>query len=368
MNSYLEIDKQNLLHNISQFRTILPVNTAIAAVVKSNAYGHGLESVATAIQSKVDWFCVVNLNEALTLRRIKIKKPILVLSYYFEKIDLAIKNNISLVVYDISQAKNISAQAKKIKKIAKIHFKVDTGTSRLGIGETEALKLIKQIIKLPNVKIEGIFSHFAASEENQKYTDWQLEKFNALIKKLDKEKITIPIKHFACSAAAMVRTDSAFNMIRLGIGLYGLWPSKQAKKITRKIHPRFSLKPVLTWKTKVIAIKSLPGGTCVGYGCTFKSRKKTKIAVLPVGYYEGYDRHLSNKGEVLINGRRCPVRGRICMNLCIIDITNVKNVKVGDEATLIGDKITADSLAEKIGTINYEVVTRINPLLPRTLK
>lgn len=382
-SSWVEINTQNLKHNLGQFRKILTPGTyppklqrrraKLGAVVKSNAYGHGMLLVASAIQRQVDWFCVVNLDEALELRKNGIKKPILVLSYYFDNLELAIKNNISLVVYSLDQAKKISAAAKKIHKTGKIHFKLDTGTSRLGVREGEALKIIKEIKKYRNIKIEGIFSHFAASEENQKFTELQLKRFNEFIDSVETRLgASISIKHFACSAAALVRPDSHFNMIRLGISLYGLWPSAQAKKITLKKYPKFNLRPALTWKTQIIQIKNLPAKTCVGYGCAYKTSRPTKIAVISVGYNEGYDRHLSNKGEVLIGGVKCPIRGRVCMNLTIVDITKAKNVKVGDEVVLIGrqgkQEITAEDLADIIGTINYEVVTRINPLLKRIMK
>jgi alanine racemase len=382
INSWIEINTQNLMYNLRQFRQVLSPTTKLLAVVKSNAYGHDMVLVAKAIQKQTDWLGVVNLEEALILRKAGIHKPILVLSFYFNQLELAIKNNISLVVYDLKQVQKINLVAKKIKKIAKVHLKLDTGTSRLGVGETKGLKLIREIIcppkpwrrreKLKNIEIEGIFSHFAAAEENQKYTDFQLKRFNSFITKLERQRIKIPFKHFACSAAALVRPDSHFNLIRLGISLYGLWPSKLAKRLTLKKYPWFNLRPVLTWKTRVIAVKYLPAGTPVGYGCTYKTRRKIQLVTLPVGYWDGYDRHLSNKGEVLIRGVRCPVVGRVCMNLIMVDATKVSKVKVGEGVVLLGrqgrQEISAEELAEKIGTINYEVVTRINPELPRKIK
>ena len=174
------------------------------------------------------------------------------------------------------------------------------------------------------------------------------------------------------SAAVIVRDDAYFDMIRLGISLYGLWPSRQAKRMTEKRYKNFKLKPALTWKTKVIKIKEVTKGASVGYGCTYKAENKMKIAVLPVGYWDGYDRHLSNKGEVIIENKKCPVIGRVCMNLVMIDVTKVKNVKVGSVVVLLGKQgkaeITAEEIAKKIGTINYEVVTRINSVLPRKFK
>lgn len=367
-NSWVEINPDNLKYNVSQFRNVIQPGTKLAAVVKSNAYGHGMVLVAKAIQTKVDSFCTVNLKEALELRKNNIRKPILVLSFYFEKVEEAIKQNISLVVYSQEQIKNIAKAANKLKKSIKLHLKFETGTHRLGVGESEALKLINIINKQKYLKLEGIFSHFAASEENQVYTNYQINNFNRFLKKLDNRGVVINSKHLACSAACLVQPKSEFNLIRLGIGLYGLWPSKLTKRLTLKQYPDFKLRPVMTWKTKVIQIKNLEKGNSVGYGCTFKTTKKTKIAVLPVGYWDGYNRRLSRKGVVLIKNKECHVLGRICMNLMMVDVTGVTGIKLGEEATLLGNKITAENLADKMGTINYAVVTRINPVIPRIIK
>lgn len=369
-NSWVEISRSALVNNLRLYRIIIGKKTKIMAIVKSNAYGHGMAEVAKAVEKKVDWFGVVNVDEALALRKNEIKKPILVLSYYDKKkIKEAIRKNISLVVYDLAQAKEISWVAKKIRKQAKIHLKVDTGASRLGVLSNKFVQFARAIRKIPNLSIEGIFSHFAASEENQKYTEKQLEKFNRLQDELEKLGIKIPLKHFACSAATLVKKESHFNLVRLGLSLYGLWPSPETKKMILKKYPWFQLKPALAWKTKVIQVKELPKNTYVGYGCTYRTKKKTKIAILPVGYFEGYDRHLGNQGEVIIRGKKCGVIGRICMNLTIVDVTGVKQVKAGDEAVLLGRvgrlEVTADDLARKVGTINYEIVTRIDPNLER---
>lgn len=337
------------------------------AVVKSNAYGHGVDLVSEAIKDSVDWFATVNLDEALHLRKLGIKKPILVLSYYdLNSVSEAIKQNISLVVYDLKQTQSISKAAKKLKTIANIHLKVDTGTSRLGINPVQVALFIHKILNLPNLKIQGVFSHFAASEEDIEFTKKQNHLFNSAIEELEWRGVH-PIKHIACTAAGIVVPNSQHDLVRLGIGLYGLWPSLEAKK-----RAKFELKPVLSWHTRIIQIKSFSKGSYVGYGMTYQTKRETKLAVLPVGYFDGYDRKLSNSGEVLIAGKRCKLLGRVCMNLIMVDVTDVKKVKVGDEAILIGrqgkEEITADELAKKIGTINYEVVARINSLVERVLR
>jgi len=370
-NSWVEVSSSALKYNISQFRKILPKGVKISAVIKSNAYGHDMIQTAKAITSSVDYLAVVSAEEALELRKDRIKKPILVLSIYFSgQIKELIKNNISFAVYDLELAKKINDIAKKINKKAKLHFKYDTGNSRLGVvGEGQALNILRHINTLENIELEGLFSHFAASEENQKFTDLQIQRFNSFIEQAEKINISVPLKHISSSAAVMVRDDASFDMMRLGISLYGLWPSKQAKRLTKKRYPKFNLKPALTWKTKIIRVKEIAKGASVGYGCTYKTTKKTKIAILPIGYWDGYDRHLSNKGEVLVQGKKCSIIGRVCMNLIMVDVSKIKNVKPGDEVVLLGKQgrgeVSAAEIAEKIGTINYEIITRINPLLPR---
>ncbi len=364
------ISKQNLLHNLRQFKKITEPSKIIS-VVKSNAYGHDVDLVSKVIEKETDWFATVNLNEALHLRKIGIKKPILVLSYYdLDSVSEAIVKNISLVIYDLKQTQAIDRAAKRLKKLAKIHIKIDTGTSRLGVIQGELKKFAESLKNFPNLEIEGVFSHLASSEENTEYTQRQLAEFEMAIKALSKEGIKPKIKHIACTAAALSLKNSHYNAVRLGIGLYGLWPSDTAHKQALKLFPKLALKPVLSWKARIIQIKDLGVGTFVGYGNTFRVNRKTKLAVLPVGYHEGYDRALSNNAQVLIRNKKCKVLGRICMNLMMVDITGTKAV-VGDEAVLIGkmgkEIISAEDLA-KNRTINYEIVARISSLIPRILK
>ncbi|MEO8065285.1 MAG: alanine racemase [Candidatus Doudnabacteria bacterium] len=362
MSSKVIISKSALVHNLRAYRRAVG-DTQIMAVVKSNAYGHGIDLVSSAIERETDWFGVASGLEALSLRQTGIKKPILVLSFYdpFEIPDL-IKRNVSLAVYDIKQARLISAAAKKLKKTARIHLKVDTGTSRLGILPADVAFFADKLLRLPNLKIEGVFSHFAASEENLEFTHKQNLGFNTVIEELEWRGI-VPIKHIACTAAGIVSAAGRHDMVRLGIGLYGLWPSD----FTRK-KAKFAVRPVLSWQTQVIQVKALPKGAFVGYDLTYQTRRATKLAVLPIGYFDGFDRRFSNNGQVLINGKRCKILGRVCMNLTMVDVTDLKKVRAGDKVELIGAEISADELAKTIDTINYEVVARINPLIPRILK
>ncbi len=363
------ISKSALLHNLRQFRKVAG-KAKLMAVVKSNAYGHGYFTVASTIENAVDYFGVANLTEALTLRELKIKKPILVLNYYnLDQVPAAVAKNISLVVWDLAQAKAIQDAAKKLKKKALVHIKVGTGLSRLGVFAKDAVGFTKKVKSFSNIEIEGIFSHFAASEDDSEYTMIQLNRFREIISDLESNAINIPIKHIACTASSLAFPESHFGMIRIGIGTYGMQSYKSIQTKIQKLYPGFNLKPVLSWQTKLLAVKDLPAGAFVGYGRTFQTKRKTKLAILPVGYYEGYDRGFSNNAEVLVGGVRCPVRGRIYMNLMSVDVTKVKNVKATDTAVLIGkqgkEEITADELGKRIDTINYEIVTRINPIIPR---
>jgi alanine racemase len=366
----VEISKNNLIHNLLEFRRILGKEVKIMGVVKSNAYGHGILEVSRILYSQgIDFLGVSSLEEGVFLRQAKINVPILVLGYIpLSGIGEAIKNNLSFVVYNKDTIKKAVIQAKKLNKPARIHFKIETGTNRQGVLIEKVLDFIKFVRKRPEIFIEGIYSHFANIEDGLDYTFpmKQLEIFKRAILLIENKKISIPLKHIACSAAAILFPQTYFNMVRIGISLYGLWPSKETK-ISDKNH--LELRPVLTWKTKVAQIKEIKKGESVGYGRTWWASRKTKIAVLPVGYWDGYDRRLSNVGRVLIHGEFAQVVGRICMNMLMVDITDIPNVKLEDEVILIGkqgeNEITVEELAQKVGTINYEIVTRINPLLPR---
>lgn len=362
MSSQVIISKSALLHNLRAYRRAIG-GAGLLSVVKSNAYGHGLVLTAKAIEAQTDWLGVAAGAEAITLRRAGIKKPILVLSFYdATEIPSLVKHKVSLAVYDLKQAKLISQAAKKLKTTANIHLKVDTGTSRLGIFPEEVGGFVEQLVRLPQIKIEGLFSHLAASEEDVSFTHLQNQVFDRAVEELEWRGIK-PIVHLACTAAGVVAPGTRHDMVRLGVGLYGLWPSELMKE-----KANFKLQAALTWQTQVIQVKTIPKGSFVGYGKTYQAKRAIQLAILPVGYFDGYDRKLSNSGEVLIAGKRCKVLGRVCMNLIMVDATGLK-VKAGDRAVLLGrqgkEEITADELAAKAATINYEVVTRINPLIPR---
>ncbi len=370
-STWLEIDKQALEHNIKSYKKITQP-ALLALVIKSNAYGHGMQEIAALCDKNnlVDYLCTVSLSEAFQLRSKGIKKPIVALSILDENFEKALLHSIDVAVYDMQTVLQLNAVGQIAQKKVNIHIKIDTGLSRLGFLVNDALPIIKQIYQLPYITIKGIFTHFAEAENSdQTFTNQQISRFTMLLDTLEKEGIIIPLKHSSCSAAATANSLSHFTMARVGIGLYGLWPSPENKHITNNMHPHFSLKPVLTWKTRILQIKEVTAGSSIGYDRTFFAEKPMRIAILQNGYWDGYDRQLSNKGIVMINNHYARVVGRVAMNLCMIDITSLP-VSLNDEVILLGNYpgVTADDLADRCQTINYEIVTRINPQLPRIIK
>lgn len=363
--TWIEISKKSLLSNVSVFRSIVGNNVLLCGVVKANAYGHGIKEVSSILEkSRIDWFAVDSANEALSLRGFEIKKPILVLGYIrLSELEEVINSNISFVVYNLETLKEIVSI--NFKKKAKIHLKIETGLNRQGIEEKNISGFV-EFIKLHKDKFvtEGISMHFANIEDTKdpSFAKLQLKRFNKKVEEIEEQGIKFNIKHAAASAGVVLYPETHLDMVRVGIGLYGLHPSKETIG-------KIELKPVMTWKAVIAQIKNVSKGESVGYGRTWIAKKKTKIAIVPVGYSDGYDRKLSNCGRVIIKGKYAPVVGRICMNMFMVDVTKIPSVQLEDEAIIIGKKgnleITADEIAQKIGTINYGVVSRINPLLPR---
>ncbi|HAD82467.1 MAG: alanine racemase [Candidatus Edwardsbacteria bacterium RIFOXYD12_FULL_50_11] len=372
--NWVEIDRAALLGNIRAFRKLLGPQAKFMPVIKSNAYGHGLPEVASILAGSklVDWLGLNSLDEAVALREQGVRKPLLLLGYVpLGRLAEAARNDIRLTAYN---QETVLALAKiKIKKKIPLHIKLETGTNRQGVDLAAAISLAALIKKYPHLFLEGYSTHFANIEDttDRSYPDSQKENYQRMIARLEKLGHSAPVNHVACTAAALIFPDTHKNLARIGIGLYGLWPSRETMLAVRDSDPGFSLAPVLSWKTRVAQVKTVPSGSFISYGCTYRTTRKTRLAVLPVGYYDGYDRRLSNTAHVLIKGKRAPIRGRVCMNLCLADITDIPGVKLEDEAVLLGrqgqEQISAEQLAQWIGTINYEVVTRINPLLPRII-
>jgi len=380
--TWVEISRSALASNIKAFRRHVGHGTAIMAVVKSNAYGHGLvEAAGIADRAGAAWFGVDNVDEALALRRSGISKPILVLGYTLDKrLQDCVDNRISFVVYNASTVRALrrlklaplGAKPSKNTKAAFVHLKIETGTSRQGVAGEELKRLVKELKCTPGVVIEGASTHYANIEDttDSAYAELQLARYRENLELLKREGVDPPWKHTACSAAAILFPETYFNLARIGIAMYGLWPSKETLAVAKREKRILNLKPALSWKTVVAQIKRLPKGTPISYGLTERTTRPSVMAILPVGYWDGYDRRgMSHVGQVLVRGRRCKVMGRVCMNMCVIDVTDVPKVSVEDEVVLLGkqrrETITAEELASKMDTINYEVVTRINPTAKR---
>lgn len=391
--SWVEINKAALLENIASFRKLTDSKVKFLAVVKGNAYGHGLVEIAKIISAgrpstnsgrssditggakrpadlkdQVDLFGVNSLGEALILKKLKVGKPILILGYtQKERLSEVVKNKFHQVVYNLETAKTLKRIIGKQKTQPFVHLKIEVGTNRQGTENSELL----EIAKILSPAIIGASIHFANVEENGGFYQTQIKRFERQLKLLRKVGINPKILHTACTAAAILYPETHFSMVRVGIGLYGLWPSELTQELAKRKNIPLELKPVLSWKTRVVQVKSVKKGETIGYGRTYKSKKDMKIAILPIGYFDGFDRGLSNIGRVLVKGKFASILGSVMMNMIIVDVTDVPNLKVENEVVLIGkqgrNEITVEELAEKIGTINYEVVTRINHILPRII-
>ncbi|MEI7512454.1 MAG: alanine racemase [Candidatus Uhrbacteria bacterium] len=366
MKTWIEIDGAALRHNFrSLARLAKPADTM--AVIKANAYGHGLLECANILKDeKVNWFGVDHIDEALALRKEGMKQRILVIGYTpSERLAEAAKKQISLTVFHLDTLKAMS----KLQTKFSIHIPIETGLTREGIEGKELEVMLKYIhAHRDSLMLEGVHMHFANIEDTKSraYADKQISEFEKATRTLEEYKM-YPIKHTAATAASILYSNTHLDLVRTGIGLYGLWPSEDTR---RRSQDRLDLKPVLTWKTLVAQVKSVKSGTPVSYGLTERVRRDSKVAVLPIGYADGFDRVANSKrGHVLINGKRCKVLGRVCMNMTMVDVTDAGIVKPEQEVVLIGkqgkERMSAEEVAGLGKTINYEVVTRINWDIPR---
>jgi len=347
-------------------------SVSTCAVVKSNAYGHGVREIADLLPS-ADWFAVNSIDEGLELRDLGHDRPILILGYVpLSRLSEALESDFRLTVFNRALLEPLSREASRTGRPARIHLKVETGTWRQGILPESVTEFAKAAEALPGIDLEGISTHFANIEDtlNHSYAESQLNKFREVLTELEANGIEIPVIHTACTAAAILFPETHFSMLRTGIGVYGLWPSRETYLSARLgDRPVPDLQPVLSWKTRIVQIKNVPQGAFVGYGCTHRTTRNTRLGILPVGYADGFDRAIGNTGYVLIRGKRAPVIGRVCMNLTMIDITDVEGIGLEEQVVLLGrdgdEEISADLMAEWAGTINYEIVSRISPFLPR---
>ena len=365
--TWVEISEKNLMTNFNTLSKISGPNNKKMVVVKSNAYGHGIIECAKILETAgADFLAVDSFEEALLLRKNKIKKPILVFGYtHKDDFEKASQEDISLTISNTNSLKDLIKMSQKIK----IHIKADTGLHRQGFLENEISDVKKILLKNENIILEGLYTHLAGAESNKfkKYTEKQISSFNNWIKELN-EINPEAITHCAASAASIIYPESRFKMVRFGISLYGLWPSEEIKESAADIN----LKPVLKWNSILSEVKKVKKGEPVGYDCSENLSRDSIIGIVPVGYWHGYPRHASKKSFVLINGERAKVLGKVSMDMIIVDLTKVKNPEQNDTVTLIGkdkkEEIAAEELAGHCNTINYEIVTRINSEIERVLK
>jgi len=360
-----QIDFDAMTHNVNLFRERVAKSVNLMAVVKADAYGHGVIPIVRHLKNiGISYFAVAFLDEALQIRNAGIKEPILVLGYIpYDGIELAFKNDITLTIFSLEKLDYINAIGERLQKRLRVHIKVDTGMGRLGVFPQDTYSLMQELYKAKWIEIEGIYTHFATADETDKgFTLKQYEIFNNSIDEL-KKRVKNPYIHVSNSAALIDLPYLEQNIARLGISLYGLLPSKQVNLTYNE------LKPVMSLKTEIIYLKKIQPGQTISYGATFTAERETLVATLPIGYADGLPRRLSNRGFVLVEGKRAPIIGRVCMDQTMIDVTNIDNVNIGSEVIIFGKQkesfLSIDEYADLVDTINYELITLIGKRIPR---
>ena len=361
--SWAEINLSNLVHNLRQIKKIIKDKVKVLAVVKADGYGHGAVEISKiALKNGASLLGVALIEEGIELREAGIKAPILVMGsiYPFDNYKQMMKFNLTPVISSLSSLEQLSCIACREGRKIGFHLKIDTGMGRIGISIFSIPKLLEKISLLPGINFEGVYSHLSCADTDEEFTRKQINDFAGVIKDI-KYKGNI-LKHIANSAAILQFPESHFDLVRPGLILYGLLPFENALN-------KMNLKPVMSIKTRIIFLKKVPKGTPISYGKIYVTNRTTRIATLPIGYADGYSHLLSNKAQVLIRGKHMPIIGKICMDMCMVDVTNLSRVSVGDEVVLMGSQgreiITAEEIASRIGTINYEVVCAISKRMPR---
>jgi alanine racemase len=357
-HTYADINLKALNYNIKQIRKVISSDVKILATVKANAYGHGIIEISNFLRNKVDYLGVAYIEEGALIRAHGIKTPVLILGNTLKNgFNKALKHNLQITLTDIKSALYLNRLAAKKNKKASVHIKVDTGMGRIGFWHKNAIKYIRRINKMEHIRIEGLYTHLSSVEKDHKFSLKQIKRFNLVIKEVEAAGIEINIYHAANSLATLHYKESHFNLVRPGIILYGVYPDVFSKRL-------IDVKPVLSLKTKIVYIKEVAAGRSISYNRSFISKRKMKIATLPIGYADGYSHLLTHKAQVLIKGKRYKVIGKICMDQIMADVSSLKNIKIGDEATLIGKsknkEISVEELAKKAATIPYELLCYIS--------
>jgi len=358
------IDLDAIADNLHALRNLLPRPVAICAVVKADAYGHGAVPVSRELEARgVEAFGVATIEEGLELRQAGIERSVLVLGVGFTGIEAAQEHRLEPVIYSPGTAERVSRAARRMKKPLSVHLKIDTGMGRLGLLEDEWKGILEDLLENPWIQVQGIATHFASADSDTEFTRTQLARFKEAIEAAGGIR-TPPAEqiHAANSAGLTAHPESAFTMVRPGLLLYGAYPEPGLRE-------RIRVRPAMTFKTQVLYLKSLPPGSPVSYGRTFYTKRASRIATLPVGYADGYRRDLSNRGWVLIRGRQAPVVGNVTMDLIMVDVTDIPDVSEGDEVILFGAEggnyLPVEDLAERIGTISYELLCAVSRRVPR---
>lgn len=391
--TWVEVSSSALQHNVRTLRAVAEEGgrqPLTCVMVKGNAYGHGLVQAARAfVAGGVDWLGVADVFEARDLRAAGITVPLYAVCHVpAHQADYAVAQDLRLTVYDRDVVDAAAAAARSQGRTAHLHIKLETGTNRQGLRHEEALDLCRHVLATEGARLDGLSTHFADIEDttDHRFALRQLTRFQAgvcavrqLLTNVGRDPSEL-IAHASNTAAVLLWPEVSLDLVRFGIGAYGLWPSKETFLSAQQLGRRpIDLRPALTWKTQIAQVKEVPPGEWVGYGRTFRSVRVTKLAILPIGYYDGYDRGLSGLGQVLIGGQRAPVVGRVAMNMVAVDVTDNPRATAGDEVVLLGkqaaaevgaepaDEVTAGQLAGWLGTIHYEVVTRIHERIERRL-
>ncbi|MCZ6540373.1 MAG: alanine racemase [Nitrospinae bacterium] len=370
-----EVHVSNLRHNVQALRSLLQPGVRLMAVVKADAYGHGAGPCTRAVlEAGADTLGVGILAEGIELRELGIKAPIQVLVGIFpDEADELIQHNLTTTLYSRSLAETLSQRAGLLGMDVGVHIKIDTGMGRLGVPPEQLSGLVEYIMGLNNVRIESVFTHLSSADDSDpEFTQNQIARLQSALEQLKAAKFNIPLAHCANSAALLQFPKSQFDLVRPGIALYGALPSPGLGPVVDALtrgNKNFPLRPVMQWKTRILTINSLPKGSPVSYGKKFVTQRDSKIATLPVGYADGLERLLTHNMQVLVDGHKVPQVGTICMDMCMVDVTDRIGVKEGDEVVLLGhqgsETITADEMAAQAGTIPYEILCGVGKRVPR---
>lgn len=356
--TWAEVDLGALVGNLRTLRRRAGSRAKLMFVVKANAYGHDAALCASAAEKAraADWLGVSSVEEGMALREAGVRLPILVLGslYPFESVLAALAHDLTPIVASLESAKRVAEAAARLRRVVGVHVKVDTGMGRIGVRPEAAVSLVRALKTLRGVRVDGIYTHLAKAEDDRAYTSRQLRAFRSVLAALGREGLRPPLAHAANSAALLRHADSRMDLVRPGLAAYGLYPG---------------FAPVLTLKSKIVFLKTVPKGTAVSYGAAWRAKRVSRVATLPVGYGDGYPRALSGRTSVLIGGRRCPVIGRVTMDQTMVDATDVPSARVGDDVVLLGRQsgaeVPAAELARLCGTIPYETTTGLSARVPR---